>query len=104
MRSVSSAIWTSGAPVSAAPVPNFWTSSCLRSAVTLMRRARLAGSTGQLARAPHVPTDLLDQRIDGVEQPLSAQPREEVDAQLGPIQVLVEVDQVRLDQDAAAGL
>ena len=42
VRSVSSAICTSAVPVSPSPFPNLATSSCLRSAVTLMRRRTVA--------------------------------------------------------------
>src|SRR2546430_7278594 len=104
MRSVISAIWTSAEPVSRSALPNFCTSSCLRSAVTVMRRARLAELSRQLARSRDVAVDLLDQRLDRCKQPLAPQPREEVDAQLGPVEVLVVVDEMRLDQDPAAGL
>src|SRR5437588_11233606 len=99
MRSVISAIWTSADPVSWAPFPNWLTSSCLRSAVTVMRRARLAELSRHLARLRDVAGDLLDEPIHGVEQALTAQPREEVDAQLAAVEIVVVGDQGRLDQD-----
>ena len=51
-----------------------------------------------------VAVHLLDQPVDRVEALLAAHPLEERDPQLLPVEVPVEADQVRLDQQPAAGL
>src|SRR5438874_1556734 len=119
MRSLISAICTSVRPVSPGPSPNFATSSCLRSWVMLMRLVRLAGSrrcmhrrpggcmhppaggrmrppgtSTELARALHVEPHLLDQRVDGVESALAAQPADEVQPDRPAVEVAVEVEQI----------
>src|SRR3954447_24977371 len=108
MRSVSSATCTSVVPVSPSPWPNLATISCLRSAVTLMRRRKLAEDLGSTRVASadlpgllDVRGDLLGQRLDGGEELLAAQALEEVDVQLLAIEVPLEVDQVGLDQHPA---
>src|ERR1019366_9311685 len=58
----------------------------------------------QLARAGHVAADLLDQRLGVLEAALAAQAREELEAQIAPVEVAVEVEDVGLDQLTAAGL
>src|ERR1700683_594304 len=62
MRSVISAIWTSALPVSVALSPNFSTSSCLRSWVSVMRPMRLARSAGN--SHPAEPAPLLELRAE----------------------------------------
>src|SRR6195256_854702 len=113
MRSVSSAIWTLVEPVSCSLAPNLAAISRLRSLVIAVIGAeRLADSRlfsarmrrDELARARDVAVHLLDERLGAVEAPLAAQPREEVQAQLAAVQVAIEVEQVGLDQLAAAGL
>src|SRR6185503_5690416 len=59
---------------------------------------------GDAPRLDHVLAHLLDQRVDAVEAPLAAQALEEVQAQLAAVDVAVEVEQERLDEQAAAGL
>src|SRR5438128_4815137 len=113
MRSVSSAIWTFVEPVSFSFAPNRAAISRLRSlAIAVIGAERLADSRlpsvrvhgDQLARALDVAAHLLDERVGGVEAPLAAQSRKEVQAQLAAVQVALEVEQVGLDQLAAAGL
>ena len=124
MRSVSSAIWTLVLPVSRSPAPNCSAISRLRSLVMLHRRdgsrpplrgqrarrppslpaAASAPAPRQLARALDVAAHLLHQRGGVGEAPLAAQPREEVQAQLAAVEVAVEVEDVGLDQLAAAGV
>src|SRR3954447_4172818 len=111
MRSVSSATWTSVVPVSPSPWPNLATISCLRSAVTLMRRRKVAEALGS-TRAPgadlagllDVGGDLLGQGLDRGEELLSAQPLQEVDPQPPAVEVALVVDQVGLDEPPAARL
>src|SRR5690349_25176558 len=52
----------------------------------------------------HVPVHLLHERVDGVEALLAAQAVEELEPQLLPVDVAVEVEQVRLDEQPAPGL
>src|SRR5437764_15286096 len=103
MRSVSRATCTSVVPVSPSPWPKRATSSCLRSAVTVIRPDR-SKSGADLPGPLHVAADLRHQLLDRGEQPLAAQALDEVDAKLRAIQVPFEVDQVGLDQHAAPGL
>src|SRR3954452_2055837 len=106
IRSVSRAICTSAVPVSPSPLPKRATISCLRSAVTLMRRRRVArgvapSSAGALADLPgglDVAPDLLDQLANRAKQPLSSQALEEVDVEILAVEVALEVDEVGLDQ------
>ena len=53
---------------------------------------------GDLPRVLDVAAHLLDQRVRILEASLAAKPREELQAQLTPVQVTVEVEDVRLDQ------
>ena len=55
-------------------------------------------SSGDPARLVDVAVHLLDQRLDAVEAPLAAQALEEVEPQLAAVEVAVEVEQVRLDE------
>src|SRR5438105_11599527 len=113
VRSVSSAIWTFVEPVSCSFAPNLAAISRLRSLVIAVIGAeRLADSRlpstrvhgDQLARSLDVVVHLLDDRVGGVKAPLATQSRKEVQAQLAAVQVALEVEQVGLDQLAAAGL
>src|SRR5215204_6224289 len=104
MRSVSSATWTSVLPVSFSPLPNCAISSRFRSWVTVMPAARLAASTrrsGDGAGALDVHGHLLHERFHAAEAPLAAEPLEEVEAQVLPVQVGLHVDDVGLDEHAA---
>src|SRR4030081_2179810 len=102
MRSVSSATCTSVFPVSVGLSPNRSVSSRLRSWVIAIGLVRLAGRLpAQLARLLDVQAHLLDQRLRRVEPALAPQPREEVDAELAAVQVLVGVEQVGLDEQRA---
>ena len=64
----------------------------------------LARSGADLARLGHVALHLLHERVHGLEALLAAHPLQEGDAQRLAVEVALEVDQVRLDQQAAAGL
>src|SRR5437588_4005628 len=103
MRSVSRATCTSVVPVSPSPWPKRATSSCLRSAVTVIRPDR-SKSGADLPGPLDVASDLRHQLLHRGEEPLAAQALDEVDAQLRAVQVALEVDQVGLDQHPAAGL
>src|SRR3954451_14676164 len=109
MRWVSSAIWTRVLPVSCAFSPNCATISALRSWVSVMAAAQASrapparsGHAGDGAGLLDVLAHLRDERVDGLEALLAAQALEELQAQRGAVDVLVEVEQVRLDQLPAA--
>src|ERR1700732_3720291 len=105
MRSVSSAIWTSVLPVSAALAPNRSTSSRFFSRVRLMRPLRLAARRplpALLAGLAHVAVHLLDQRLHRVESPLAPQPVEELDPEPVAVEIEVTVQHVGLDQDGSS--
>ena len=120
MRSVSSAIWTLVLPVSCSPAPNCAAISRLRSVVIAAiaghgsRRRRADGADGassaasrrgDLARALHVAVHLLDQRAAASSKRRSPRRRaRKSQAQLAAVEVAVEVEDVGLDQLAAAGL
>src|SRR5919109_355444 len=103
-RWVSSAICTRVLPVSWAFSPNWAMISRLRSWVSVMRQRRVAGSSCDRPGLADVAAHLLDERLDRLEALLAAQPLEELKAQRLPVEVAVEVEQVGLDELAAAGL
>src|SRR6185503_19850239 len=116
MRSVSSATWTRVLPVSVSLEPKRVTISRVFSGErVLMRRPRVAGAgcspaggsgrrggdrAGTFDVAPH----LLDEPVDAVEAALAAQPLEELEAQRLVVEIALEVQQIGLDQLAAAAL
>src|SRR5947207_785134 len=117
MRSVSSAICTLVEPVSFPLDPKCDAISRLRSLVIAAMSAdtvaeppcrqassgRLVGGK-RLARALDVALHLGDERLGGVKAPLAAQALDEVKPQLAAVEVALEVQQVGLDQLAAARL
>ncbi len=129
MRSVSSATWTLVLPVSCSLAPNFAAISRLRSvviaamarhgsrprALNQAHRRPLSGigdsscpprehRCGDLARALHVAVHLLDSAV-GVSKRRSPRRRARKSRRSAlPVEVAVEVEQVGLDQLAAAGL
>src|SRR5829696_2181002 len=109
MRAVSRATWTSVDPVSLSPLPWRATISCFCSTVSVMRRAKLAalhlaGCGTDLAGLIHVAAHLGDQVVDRLEPLLAPQPLQEGDTQRLAVQITVEIQQVGLDQQPAAGL
>src|SRR5690242_15537997 len=103
IRWVSSATWTRVLPVSCSFSPNWEMISRLRSAVRLMRQRRVAGSSRDRPGLVDVRAHLLDERLDRVEALLAAQPLEELEAKRPAVQIAVEVEQIGLDELAAAG-
>ena len=59
---------------------------------------RTSSVSDQRADLVHVAVHLLDQRLDGVEAPLAAEALEELQPQLLAVEVAVEVEQERLDE------
>src|SRR5665213_2832609 len=108
MRSVSSATWTLVEPMSCSLEPNFPAISRLRSVVIAAigghgsrrpaRSIHLRDALSDLACALHVAVHLLDQRLGRLETALAAQALEEIQAQIPPVEVAVEVEDVGLDQ------
>src|SRR5579884_1336991 len=101
MRSVMSATWTSVRPVSPSAWPNFWTSSCFRSWVSVIRRARVAGPgfgplllRAQLADPFHVLLHLGHQRGHGVKPPLAPQAGQEVQPDGLAVEVHISIQHV----------
>src|SRR4051795_10039384 len=103
MRWVSRAIWTRLLPVSCSFSPNCEMISRLRSWVRLMRQRRVAGSSRDRPSLVDVAAHLVDERVDRVEPLLAAQPLEELETQRLAVEVVVEVEQERLDELPPAG-
>src|SRR5436190_7030623 len=117
MRSVSSATCTLVEPVSFSLDPKRAAISRLRSlviavmsAATVAEPSRRQASSGglacgkRLARALDVAVHLGDERLRAGKAPLAAQALDEVKPQLAPVEVALEVQQIGLDQLAAARL
>src|SRR5919109_4037294 len=120
MRAVSSATWTSVEPVSPSSRPNLATMSRFASAVSVIRRTTVAGTgsptgrlrgrrriPGRLAYLPRqddVAMHLLNELVRRLEALLAPHSLDECDAQNIAIEVTFEADQVRLHEQAAAGL
>src|SRR5581483_3404493 len=105
MRSVSSATWTSAGPVSPSERPNLPISSCFFSFVSDMRWASgTSEASTEPARLLRVAAHLRDQVLDARKAPLAAKAGDERDAQALAVEVAVEVEQVGLDEEPAAGL
>src|SRR5829696_9151640 len=98
MRAVSSATWTSVEPVSSPPWPCLATMSRLFSAVSVIRTRNR--SSRDLTRIGHIEVHLLHQRLDRVEASLPPQALHESDPELLPVEVAVEVDEVRFDEQS----
>ena len=78
---------------------HFWLAYVPRTRGVNLVRASTPRRGGSRPRPAH----LLDQRVDAVEAALAAQALEEIQAQLAAVDVAVEVEQERLDEQAAAG-
>src|SRR3954469_8384218 len=110
MRSVSSATWTSAEPVSPSDRPYLPISSSFLSLVrpisvkTPQPSLRPFEASTQVSGLGHVAVHLRDQLLGARKSLLAAEPGDECDPQHLAVEVRVEVDQVRLDEYAAAGL
>src|SRR4051794_20661327 len=72
-------------------------------AADALKLGRTSGMSDQCADVRDVAVHLLDQRVDGVEALLAADALDEVQPQLEAVQVALEVEDERLDEQPAAG-